>query len=192
MTTSIKLYAACLLLHPVIDGLLSIKKECKTNPEDIQSVQLEVAPLCLAVTDNPIVRTGMEGKFSIHFCSALALIRGKVGSHDFLADSLNDPKIWDMMNKIKVKANPDLKETEAKITVYASRGSVNRKQVSSPKGDPANPVSFKEIVEKFEDLNQDKLSKKKIREIIACVRELESLSDIRRLMALLCSDMMKS
>jgi 2-methylcitrate dehydratase PrpD len=186
MTTSMKLYAACLLLHPVIDGLLAIRDECGTEPKDIQRIELEVAPLCLSVTDNPKVQTDMEGKFSIQFCSALALAKGKVGSRNFLSDSLNDSQIRDLMQKVNAKTNPKLRETEAKMSVYTSEGLEHRRHVSSPKGDPGNPVAFDEIVEKFGDLNEDKLSKKNIQEIVACVRELEAVPDVGHLVRLCC------
>lgn len=184
MSNTIKFHAACLLLHPVIDGLLAIRNRHRPDPEDIELIDLEVAPLCLAVNDNPGVDTGMQGKFSIFFCSALALARGSVGSQEFSRGALDDSQVRMLMRRVRVKADPALKETEAKVAVHASGNRVFGERVTFLKGGPRNPGTFDEIVEKFLDLSKGKIPEKNLREAVARVRELETVPDIAPLIGL--------
>ncbi|MCK4795098.1 MAG: MmgE/PrpD family protein [Desulfobacteraceae bacterium] len=183
---SLKLHAACLLLHPIIDGLLAIKTEFDFKPETIQRIKLEVAPLCLTVTDKPSIVDGAEGKFSLHFCAALAVMRGKVGSNEFTETMVNDPGIRNLMQKIEVKCNASLKETEADVVVYLAKDRRLAKHVSAPRGDPRKPLTFAEIEEKFKDLNRQVISEERIGEIAAAVATVEKMSNIAILVRLCC------
>ncbi len=47
--------------------------------ERIESVELRVNPLVLALTGKSEPRTGLEGKFSIYHCIAVAIAQGAAG-----------------------------------------------------------------------------------------------------------------
>jgi 2-methylcitrate dehydratase PrpD len=184
LTNSFKLHAACLLLHPVIDGLLSIKREVNPSPDEIESIELEVAPLCLSVTDKPRISDGAEGKFSIHFCSALAMIEGNLGNREFSNALVKDRRIRDLMQKVRVSSILSLEENEAKIVVNILKGGRYSRQITAPKGHPRNPMTFDEILEKFRVLNRGVISGVRIEEIAEMVENLQDLLNIRRLIAL--------
>ena len=184
LTNSFKLHAACLLLHPVIDGLLSIKREHNPSPEEIESIELEVAPLCLSVTDKPRVVDGVEGKFSLHFCSALAMTKGKLGNREFTDALVNDRRIRDLMKKVRVRGNLSLDEAEANVVVGVVNGRRYSRHITAPKGHPRNPMTFDEILEKFKDLNRGVISEERIAEIAEIVKNLQDLLNIRKLIEL--------
>ena len=184
-----KSYAACLLLHPVIDGLLSLKTEHDLTPGVIEKIELEVAPLCLSVTHKPKVASGTEGKFSIQFSSALAVARGKVGSREFVDEAVSDHSIQDVMQKVVVRSNVRLEETEANMVVHTSDGLRHERHVSVPKGDPKNPLTFDEILKKFKDLNSETFSEKRIEEIAETIWDLEKLRNTSRLIDLCYPDL---
>ncbi len=186
LTNSFKLHAACLLLHPVIDGLLSIRREQALKPERIDRIELEVAPLCLSVTDKPKLIDALEGKFSVYFCSALAIAKGKAGSGEFSDATMHDPVIQALMKKVTVESRPLLGETESGVTVYTSDGSRYEKHVSNFQGGPGRRPGFDDILSKFRDMAWDAAMEDGTERIGACVRELETLNDMRDLMSLCC------
>ncbi len=51
--------------------------------ERIESVELRVNPLVLALTGKSEPRTGLEGKFSIYHCIAVAIAQGAAGERQF-------------------------------------------------------------------------------------------------------------
>lgn len=178
LTNTFKIHAACLLLHPIIDGLLLLKQEHDLNPEHINHVELEVAPLCLSVTDKPKIIDATEGKFSIYFCAAQALISGKVGKREFTHAAVTDPAISVLMQKVRVKTNTSLKETEANVAVNTSNGKRYAKSVSTFRGEPDRPLGFNDIEEKFKDLNGGIFTKERMQTILTCIRNFHNLTDI--------------
>jgi len=178
LTNTFKMHAACLLLHPGIDGLLALKKEYGLNPEDIESIELEVAPLCLSVTDNPTIVNATEGKFSLYFCAAQALVGGKVGSGDFTDAAVNDPAIRELMQKVRVKTNSSMKETETNVVVQSSSWKRYTEHVAAFRGDPDNPLSYKDIEEKFRGLNAGFFTEERMQAIVTCIRNFDKLANI--------------
>jgi 2-methylcitrate dehydratase PrpD len=174
---SFKPYAACLLTHPAIDGLIGIREKHGLELDVVDRIDLDVSPLCLTVTDNKNPKNGLEGKFSLYFCSALALSEGKVPESQFIPEKLKDRRIRNLMKKISVSGDDSLKESEARIAIQLKDGTRLKSVVSAPKGDPKNPMSFDEIVEKFNDLTQSILSDRQRNKIIHLVRNLEKMEN---------------
>jgi len=188
---SFKPHAACLLTHPAIDGLIRIRETNPIHPDSIEQIDLEVSPLCLAVTDKVDPKNGLEGKFSLYFCVALAMIHGEAKNSHFTDETVLNPQIRGLMRKIKAHSNKSLEETEANVTVKLKNGNQYSHHVIVPKGDPRNPLSFDEIVRKFMDLAQNILSEKKINQIISMIQRLETLEDISKLSKLCYADKTK-
>jgi 2-methylcitrate dehydratase PrpD len=181
---SFKPYAACLLIHPAIDGLIWMREQGGFDPDSIEQIDLEVSPLCMRVTDNPDPKNGLEGKFSIYFCAALALTEGKVQENQFTREKMNDHRIRDFMRKTKALGVDSLKETEAHVVIKLKDGAQLDRRVLTPKGDPENPMSFDEISYKFRSLAQDLLSDRQMEQIIHVVHNLERIEDPSTLLKL--------
>ncbi len=181
---SFKPYAACLLIHPVMDGLIWIKNQYQVPPHLIEKVYLEVAPLCLSVTDNASPKDGLEGKFSLYFCAAIAILHGQGKNNLFTDEAVQDPLVKDLMGKIKATSNPSREETEANVKVRLRNGTEFSREVFFPKGDSRNPMTFDEIKEKFRDMVEPVLSKKRTEQIVEVIQKFESLEDVNKLLKL--------
>ena len=183
---SFKPYAACLLIHPAIDGLIWMREQGGFELDSVDQIDLEVSPLCMTVTDNPDPKNGLDGKFSIYFCAALALAEGRVQEGQFTQEKMKDRRVREFMKKMKVRGLDSLKETEAHVVIkLKDRGRLDRR-VLTPKGDPENPMSFDEISYKFRSLTQDLLSDRQMDQIIHVVHNLERIEDPSTLLKLCC------
>jgi 2-methylcitrate dehydratase PrpD len=182
--TSFKPYAACLFIHPVIDGLIRMREKHGFELDSIDWVNLYVSPLCLTVTDKKNPKNGLEGKFSLYFCGAMALSDGKVLESQFTPGKMKDHRIRNLMKKIRASGNNSLRESEARIAIQLKNGSRLKSVVSFPKGDPKNPMSFDEIIEKFNDLTHSLLSHHQRNKIILIVKNLESMENPSTLLKL--------
>ena len=181
---SFKPYAACLLIHPAIDSLIWMREQGDFDLDSVEQIDLEVSPLCMTVTDNPDPKNGLEGKFSIYFCAALALAEGKVQESQFTQEKMKDCRVRDFMRKMKVLGVDSLKETEARVVVKLKNKAQLDRRVLAPKGDPRNPMSFDEIADKFRDLTQDLLSDRQMDQILHIVQNLERIKDPSTLLKL--------
>ena len=184
LQTSFKPYAACLLIHPVIDGMIRMRGKHRFQLNDVERINLDVSPLCFTVTDKKDPKNGLEGKFSLYFCAALALSDGKVLESQFNPGNLKDHRIRNLMKKIRASSNDSLKESEARIAIQFKDGTRLKRLTSVPKGDPKNPMSFDEIIEKFNDLTHSLLSHHQRNKIILIVKNLESMENPSTLLKL--------
>lgn len=185
LTNSFKMHAACLLLHPVIEGSIFIANEWKERPEDVDRIEVTVAPLCRTITDRPRASTGIEGKFSIQFCTALALTKGKAGFGEFSDPIIQDPTFRKLMGKVRISSNAALKESEADVVVYTSKERYAR-HVSNFKGRQGITLGFSDIAEKFAELSRNVLADESAKAIVESVRNLESLTHAEKLVLLCC------
>lgn len=186
LSTSFKPYAACLLVHPVIDALIRIKSEHRLDASTIMGIHLEVAPLNMKVAGNLDPRDGTEAKFSIPFGAALALLHGRANEGDFKGSVLQDPEIRALMKTIQVSVAPSLSETETNTRVVLKDGRTLEKHVSIPKGDPLNPLTFEELETKFRSLAEPVIGMVKAKKIVDMIHHLDRLNALARLIQLCC------
>jgi len=111
----------------------------------------------LQVTNTPDPTNAYQAKFSLQYCTAQALLHGRVGLHDFATDRLTDPAIRDLMKRIDLAVDQEIDAAypvvwAARISAELPDGTTTSVQVDAPKGDPENAVTWNEVVTKFGDL----------------------------------------
>ena len=75
-------------------------------------------------------------------------------------------------------------ERERGVTIKA-KGKDTHRFIEISKGEPENPLTWEEVVAKFNDLAAIGLDQKRREQIIGCVANIEALSNVKDLMALL-------
>jgi 2-methylcitrate dehydratase len=71
------------------------------------------------------------------------------------------------------------------VTIRTTSGEEHTRQVDYPRGDPRNPLTDREVEEKFESLAKPVLSPDSMLRVKEAVWELEKLQEISSLMGLL-------
>jgi 2-methylcitrate dehydratase PrpD len=105
---AIKQYPCCGSTHSAIDALLSLVRSHNLKAEDVVSVIAEIHPRRLVHVNRPSPRSALEGKFSIQYCLARSLLERRVVLGDFTDDAVCDPRIGEIMKRIKVTPHPDM------------------------------------------------------------------------------------
>ena len=105
---------------------------------------------------------GPKGRPSKAHQAAVALANGTIWIDDFLEERLGDPKVHALMQKIRVRATPELDLTWPDaypfiVTVTMRDGRTFTREIHYAKGHPKNPMSDAEIDEKFRKLSQSVL-----------------------------------
>lgn len=185
----IKKYPAQTTTHWGIETTLEIRNKHNLNPADIRQVVITVGhPNWSAHRPKP--ETGLEGKFSIHYTAALALLDGKLSIDSFTDERRFSPDIEKMLGKIVVVEDKEIPEGlnfaqtwgETKITL--NDGRVFQAKCDRPRGRWDNPLNREERLLKFHDCAQKILSKKKAIRVIELIDGLEQLRNISELTAI--------
>jgi 2-methylcitrate dehydratase len=191
--TYLKFFPAEIHSQTSIWAALEARKEIE-KPEDIISVEIasHEAGYTILGKDpekwNPLTKETAD--HSLPYIVGMALLEGKIDNSTYVEKNFRDPGILDFLKKITVFEDKELtsKYPEAvpnRITVTLSSGNVISKQVDYHKGHPKNPMSDKEIEDKFERLTRKYLSRKQSRKILDSVWRLEKERDVRKTIALL-------
>ena len=135
-------------------------------------------------------QTDVQAQFSLPYTVAAAILRGRVSFEEFYPEVLHDPNIREMMKKIEVIHNPEFdpefpKIWPARVTIRTTDGQALANRVDFPKGDVENPLSWEELIFRFEDHSQTVFDPSHQKRIVSILKELEDLDNINRLTALL-------
>ena len=152
-----KAWPSCRGTHPFIEGALMLR-ERGVRAEDISSLQLKIDPVQRMLVE-PRERkqspsTVIDAKFSIPFCTALALIRGRVALDDFTSDTLRDPDLLNLARRMEFEMAPrEHWQTGSGGALEATLrdGRSTGEQVPVAKGTPANPLGEAALRAKFAD-----------------------------------------
>jgi 2-methylcitrate dehydratase PrpD len=186
--TSMKPYPSCAHGHAAIDALLSLIKRHNLSEESVDIVECGVNYRVPELMFYTKPKTGFEGKFSLEYCLAIAILDKKVGLDQFADERINEDHLQNMLNRIKVYVHPELRTKEsyknrfAEVTIYTKKGDVYTKRVYTPLGNPQNPLTDTDLEQKFKDCTKSILPDDKVNQVIKLVQNLEKLKNIKELM----------
>ena len=154
------------------------------SAEDIESVDVICSETALTTADIIEARTGLEGKFSIPYCVANALLRGKTGLSAFTDELVAEPEVKALMQKITARQDPEKQGMEARVTIKTRDGNEYSADSDVFKEIPELVLKKVKIQDKFTDLCSPVLDPSRIKKIKGVLFGLESLKDMSELIKL--------
>jgi 2-methylcitrate dehydratase PrpD len=188
---SIKPHPSGSLTHPGMTLLLSLIREHDIRPEQVVRVQVGTNQNMPNALIHHRPRTELQAKFSMEFCMAILLLERRGGLNEFTDEVVNRPDVQAMIEKVEFGVHPeaeaagyDKMTTIIEIELAGGRRLGGRADFG--KGSPANPMSYDEVADKFRECARySRWPRQKAEQVVALVRELESLRNVRELTALL-------
>ena len=198
LRTSVKPHACCRYMQPPIDGVLKIVRENDLQPDQIQRVRLGLlragAPLIAEPIENKYrPQSIVDAQFSMPFGAAVAVLYRKAGLGEFHLSKINSEEVNRMMRQVECVVDPDLDKTFPKqwcatAEILTKDGKRYFIKIEYPKGDPENPLSWEEMVEKFYSLTGRLMGRERRLKIVDQVRSLETIRDLKKWSPLLLRD----
>ncbi|MEW6399607.1 MAG: MmgE/PrpD family protein [Bacillota bacterium] len=185
---SFKVHASCRHTHPAVDAALEVVRRHRPDPAAVSSVLVHTYSVALDVAGNPRPASVYSAKFSLPFCVALAICRGRAGPGEFSTGALEDPDIKGVMERVQVVVNPAFDAVyptrwPARVTVRMNDGSELTGETHHPRGDPENPLGTDELEEKFRALVVPVVGDTAAEGLIERARSLESVADMGEFMS---------
>jgi 2-methylcitrate dehydratase PrpD len=172
-----KPFACGLVVHPVIDGCIQLRNEHNLTAGMIERIALDVDPIVLELTNKKTPQTGLEGKFSVYYAAALAIVAGRAGEAEFSDNMVRDPVITALRDRVSVTANPSVAKQQARVRIHLRDGRVLERFITEAVGSLKNPMSDMALEAKFMDLAEGVLPFDRTRRLIDLCRSLERLAD---------------
>lgn len=175
---SFKPYACGLVIHPVIDGCINIRKLNTFELTDIQKVSLRVNPLVMELTGKKQPTTGLEGKFSVHHSAAIVLTDGMSSMKHYSDAAVMRPEVRALRECVEVRSQADVRIDEAFVDIECRDGRKISHHVKHALGSVDNPMTDENLNQKFNDLSSDWLGTSKTMKIQNLCWETDRLTDV--------------
>ncbi|MBY8910367.1 MmgE/PrpD family protein, partial [Salinicoccus roseus] len=182
MENSFKVHASCRHTHHAMDIISQLSRERGLDAEDIQSIEIGTYQVAINITDNDNPVTVYQGKFSLQYCTAHAFVMQEGSLYTFNEENLWNEEIRGLMSKVHVYVDPSKdsaypNQWGALAKVALKNGETIELDTDYPKGDPEQPVTKDELVDKFMQLSRkvDRPEREKIAQKILSLEEVEDL-----------------
>ena len=181
------------LTHQPISAAMQVCQEHNLTVEDISKILVETTVRGADILSDPSKfkpKTKETADHSLPYVVAAAVADGNVLPSSFSDEKLKDPRIWDLLGKIKVVADPEIDAMfpgvkRARVTISNLAGESFTAQVDNAKGSPLNPMSDDEVVSKFRANAGVVLSKEQQDKVIDLTWRFDELEEISGYMGLL-------
>jgi 2-methylcitrate dehydratase PrpD len=177
---AIKIYPCAGVLHPALDAIIDLAKEHDLRPSEVKRTRVSLGPdaaLPLVYTEP---RTALEGKFSLHFSAAVALIYRRAGLEQYKDATLLDQNIAAVMKRVDLVPDPRLRSVgnlgcQAEVEILLNNRRTYRKRATVAKGHPKKPLTRQEIQEKFYACAGERIPKKRAKKFVENIWSIEKV-----------------
>jgi 2-methylcitrate dehydratase PrpD len=178
------------LTHTAIFASIRLRNEHQITADLVEHVDVEVpadtaAPLVYRIPGN-----GLEGKFSMPYLIARAIIDGKVMLETFTDEAVRDKQVLQLLDRVEMKVDPKLQSGSdgsrpATVTMKLRNGQTHTLHEKFPKGSPQVPMTQDELLAKFRACTRGVLSETSSERALGYIGMLETMANIRPLTRLL-------
>ena len=173
---SYKPFACGIVIHPTLDACIQLRNKYKLTAAQIGSIELRVHRLVPELTGNKAPQTGLEGKFSVYFAAAAAIVEGAAGEKQFSDKLVRDPAIIALRDRVRITVDPAIHEDQVRATVTLKDGRKLEQFIEHAIGSMENPMSDSALEAKFTDLADGVLPAARARRLLELCWKVEGLS----------------
>lgn len=186
----IKPYPCGGLAHQAIDAVLDFRAKHGVTADLVDSINVDVTQHVYSRIAFRVPENGIQGKFSMSYLLARAVIDGKISLDMFTDAAVRNPHALRLVEKIHMSVDKSLKASNqggrpCRVTVRLRNGQTYSREVEHAKGSPEVPMAADEIEAKFIECAGRVLDERSTRRAFEMIENLETLEDIRPLCELL-------
>jgi len=189
---SFKPFPVAHVIHPYIDALLRLREQHKIDQSGVARIVVPVAAYIVGIVCEPLAekrrpRSDSHGRVSMQYTLAEALVLGRIDKNAYQPESLDDPRILGIADRVDFEVDPKFPGSErfkGAVKIIMKDGSVYETLEENNRGSAANPMAVGDIVAKF-DANADRvLDASARRALVEAVLALPKAKDAARLVDL--------
>ncbi|MBW1867657.1 MAG: MmgE/PrpD family protein, partial [Deltaproteobacteria bacterium] len=172
-----KPYSCCRWIHSAIDALCNIMAEYSLDAEEMTGMDVHLFERALRLNNYPDPDSLEGAQYSIPFCMAVAAIAGKNALLPMRPNLLCREEITGLARKIRLFEDTSLTKmfpetVPARVVVHTKNDSYTR-FVKYPEGDPANPMQWQQIENKFYRLSRPYRDFFDAKKVIGMIKNIE-------------------
>jgi 2-methylcitrate dehydratase PrpD len=186
----IKPYPCGGLAHQAIDAVLEARAKHGVTADNVDSIHVDVTQHVYDRIAFRLPETGIQGKFSMNYLLARALLNGRISLDMFTDTAVRDVQVLKLAERVNMKPDATLRASNeggrpCRVTIRFRDGKTYSRQVEHAKGSPEAPLTREEIETKFMGCATQVMDESSARRALQTIDSLENLNDIRPLCELL-------
>jgi len=189
---SIKPHPSGSLTHPGMSVMLDLIRRHDISPERVKRVAVGTNHNMPNALIHHRPRNELQAKFSMEFCMAILLIERKAGLAQFTDSVVNRPDVQALLARIDFGVHPEAEaagfdKMTTIVEVELDDGAKFEGRADFGKGSPVNPMSDRELEQKFFECAEwggvDQARARKIADLAWKIEELADVRELTRLVA---------
>lgn len=180
MRCSIKPYASCRGTHSAIDATGILLEHLAIAADDVEGIEVTLSPFLQEMCGDEQISSLAAAQMSIRYAVAARWVYGHAGLEAYGENQRRDPLLLNAIARVSLRVNASFSaDGEPEVTLVTKQGQRLSHRVDIVLGAPANPVSDKQLREKFMSLATRAISQPKAEALWqrAMVLETESAVD---------------
>jgi 2-methylcitrate dehydratase PrpD len=179
-----KRHPCCGSTHPAADAMLDLRATHTLAPERVERIESWTHPRRLQHTNRPDPQSGLDGKFSVQYVLARALMHGIVSLEHFSDAAVRDDDARALMAKVNAQPDDSLGRSAddhfyARVQVTTASGETHEHFVERPLGrDRDHPLPEGTLEAKFRDCARRALDEASTEEVLRLCGTLDELADV--------------
>ncbi len=178
------------LTHSALYAAMELCRQNGIGAQDVERVEVDVPLHTYQTIAFGLPETALQGKFSMPYLIARAIIDGKITLGTFTDDAIRDPAVLALLAKVTMRSNPDLVHTAdgsrpSIVTIRLRSGQTHMLHGRFAPGSPQLPMTEQQMEAKFRDCAAGVISDEACDRALAELATIETLTDISTLAQLL-------
>jgi 2-methylcitrate dehydratase PrpD len=183
---ALRLWPAASSIQTVITSLFALARAHDLTPARIASVRVGLSKTVYDMHGTLPWNDKFKALLSTPYVTSIVLHDRRCWLEQFEPRRYQDPAVDAFAReRVRVEIDPQVEGTGAAVEIRTLEGAVHTDRRAAPKGDPSDPLSRAEIEEKLRTAAAGFMDLNAVKRIISLARDLERLSDVRELTALL-------
>jgi 2-methylcitrate dehydratase PrpD len=178
--STIRLHACCGAAHWSMDAMQHILRRRPTQPEEVDSIEVEINDFLIDMVPYHSPQTGLEAKYSLEYDLAAITLDGRAGIHQYTDDMVQRPQARTLMERVTTVPTSG-GALGSRVVLTLKNGEQLEETVDRAHGNPADPLTREEILGKFHECAATLIPEEQRNRVVALCGRLETLENLHEL-----------
>jgi 2-methylcitrate dehydratase PrpD len=184
-----KPYTACRHTHGAAQAVLELVRDHSFTPDQIAAIDVFTYGIAQLAVGKGVTghSSFVSAQFSIPYVVAVCLMDKELGPRQLTEKRLGDKSLLALAKKVTIQSDKNLDavypdKTSSRVKISLNNGTILEKQIDIPKGDPRDPMTTDDIIEKVK-LFAGEREQSTVERVCELILDLENLNTITELVA---------
>jgi 2-methylcitrate dehydratase PrpD len=173
-----KPYPCGIVIHPIIDACLQLRREHAIEPASIDAVRIKASPGAMALCDRRNPQNELQAHVSLYHWTAATLIHGVARIQQLQDATVRDAAIVAFQDKVSVVGDAGMAADAADVTITLMDGRSFACRIDHCIGSAGNPMSDAQLTRKFDELAEPVIGTIRTKELIDRCWSAELVADV--------------